>query len=101
HKCSAAAACTAAMIGSQSAPGCRLTVTKSLTPKMLATPGARKTASAKALPAASPGLPKFSVAERVTSRPKRRALGFGLGDGLAVAIRIELARSPRRPSHPG
>ena len=41
---SSAAAWTAAMIGSQSAPGWRVTVTKSLTPNRLATPGAASTA---------------------------------------------------------
>src|SRR3954462_13065897 len=74
------------MIGSQSAPGCRLTVTKSLTPKMLATPGAEKTASAKGFPPASAALLKLIVSGRVMSSPKRRAFGFGLGEGVAVAM---------------
>src|SRR4051794_22792907 len=61
HRCSAAAACTASTIGSQSAPGVRVMVTKSFTPKMDATPGAANTASANGLPAAAPASAMFMV----------------------------------------
>ena len=73
-------------MGSHSAPGDRVTVTKSLTPKMAATPGAANTSSAKASPSASAALLKLSVDDSVVSSWKRRALGFGDGAGEAVAM---------------
>jgi predicted DNA-binding protein (MmcQ/YjbR family) len=74
------------MIGSHAAPACRVTVTKSLTPKIDATPGAAKTASAKGLPAASAALEADSVPSSVVSSPKRSAFGLGDGDGVATAM---------------
>ena len=74
------------MIGSQSAPGWRVTVTKSFTPKMDATPGASNTAWAKALPPASAALLNDSVSGSVVSSWKRKAFGLGEGEGTALAM---------------
>src|SRR3954467_10550574 len=71
---------------SQSAPGVRVTVTKVLTPNRDCTPSTAKTASAKGLPAAASALARLRVAGSFTSRSYFIALGFGVGDGVAVAI---------------
>src|SRR2546421_5099825 len=75
------------MIGSQSAPARRVTVTKSFTPNTCTTPSMVNTASAKALPAAASALPKFMVAGSLVSRVNFMALGLGVGEGEALAMR--------------
>src|SRR4051794_36583957 len=84
------------MIGSHSAPASRFTVTKSLTPKIVFTPGAAKTASAKGFPLASAGLLMLIVSGSVMSRLKRSAFGLGLGEGVAVTIRPPALHAPLR-----
>jgi hypothetical protein len=74
------------VIGPQSAPGWRVTVTKSFTPKTDATPPAAKTARAKALSSASSGPVTFMVSGSVVSRVNLTASGLGVGEGEAVAI---------------
>lgn len=74
-------------MASQSAPGWRVTVMKSLTPNNEATPPPANTAAAKGLPAAASPLAKLMVAGNLTSRVYFMALGFGVADGLADAIR--------------
>src|SRR5215213_6706591 len=85
YKCAAAAATTTATIGPQSQPGWRLTVTKSLTPKIAATPPAANTASAKGTPTAASGLVTSSFSSSVVSNVNFIASGFGVGDGEAFA----------------
>src|SRR5205823_2190432 len=87
YRWEAAADCTAAMIGSQSASAARLIVTKSFTPKIDTTPGAAKTASANGLPAASAADEKLMVSGSAMSSSNLSAFGLGLGVGFAVAIR--------------
>src|SRR5436309_3533751 len=77
---------------SQSAPGERVTVTKVLTPNRDCTPSTAKTASAKGLPAAASALARLRVAGSFTSRSYFIALGFGVGDGVAVAISAHAMR---------
>lgn len=84
-------------MSSHDAPGARVTVTKSLTPKIDTTPGAPNTAAAKGWTAASSALPNVNVSGSVTSSWKRRALGLGDGCGFAVAMGRTL-RSPGVPS---
>ena len=59
---------------------------KSFTPNNDATPPAAKTASANLFPTAAGALVTFIVVGRVTSSVNLMALGFGVGDGDAVAI---------------
>ena len=81
-----AAAWTASMMGSQSAPGWRVTVTKSLTPNRLATPGAANTAAANGLVASAAEV-TLTISASLPSRVNFMASGFGVGDGVAVAMR--------------
>ena len=74
------------MIGSQSAPAVRVTVTKSFTPKMDATPAAANTSLAKGSASAAAALAKLMVLPKVASSWNRSALGFGDGWGVAVAM---------------
>src|SRR4029453_10166111 len=83
HSSSSAAACTAATIGVQSAPGSRVTVTKSFTPKRLTTPGAANTACANGVVASSREV-MFIISASFTSSVNFMASGLGVGEGVAV-----------------
>src|SRR5829696_7457946 len=85
YRCVAAAATTADTIGPHSKPGWRLTVTKSSTPKIDATPAWANTASANGTPAAASGLVTSSLSASVVSSVNFIASGFGVVDGEAVA----------------
>jgi len=85
HRCAAAASCTAAMIGSQSAPGWRVTVTKSLTPNTDATPPAANTSRANAMAIACSALVALNIAGNLVSKVNFVASGFGVDEGVAVA----------------
>ena len=74
------------MIWSHAAPEVRVMVTKSLTPNTAATPAAAKTDVANAFPAADSALAKFIVAGNFESSVNFIASGFGVGEGVAVAI---------------
>ena len=74
------------MIGAQSAPGRRVTVTKSLTPNTEATPSTAKTAAAKGMSAAASLLAALNIASSLVSSVNFIASGFGVGDGVAEAI---------------
>jgi hypothetical protein len=73
------------MIGSHSAPGTRVTVTKSFTPNRLATPGTARTSRSNGV-AASAADDTFTMAGSFTSRVNFMASGFGVVDTSAVAI---------------
>ena len=79
-------------MASQSAPGARVTVTKSLTPNRDATPPPSNTALAKGWLAAASALGKLIVAGSFTSSVYFMALGFGVGEGDAEAIGPMLAK---------
>src|SRR5829696_83035 len=85
YRCVAAAATTADTIGPHSKPGWRLTVRKSSTPKIDATPAWANTASANGTPAAASGLVTSSFSASVVSSVNFMASGFGVVDGEAVA----------------
>src|SRR5215213_9478112 len=85
QRCSFTACWTASMMGSQSAPGTRVTVTKSLTPNRLATPGTASTWRSKSVPA-SVGDDRLIIAGRFTSRLNFMASGLGVEDTAAVAM---------------
>src|SRR5215471_18893301 len=73
------------MMGSQSAPGTRVTVTKSLTPNRLATPGTPSTSRSNGVVASSSGDRLIMPGSR-TSSVNLRASGFGVWAGVAVAM---------------
>src|SRR4029077_19396383 len=73
------------MIGAQSASEARVTVTKSLTPNRLTTPGAENTAFANGC-SASAALVTLNISPSVTSRLNFIASGFGVGVGVAFAM---------------
>src|SRR5205807_5137833 len=76
-------------MGSQSASGSLVTVTKSLSPKIDTTPPAANTSRANGSSPAASALLTFTVAGRVVSRVNFRALGLGVGEGLAEATSLE------------
>src|SRR5438067_13566820 len=80
------------MIGSQSAPGTRVTVTKSFTPKRLATPGTVSTSRAHGVVASAPD-DRLIIPGRRTSSVNFKASGFGVWAGVAVAIAAPYPRS--------
>ncbi len=82
------------MIGSHSAPGWRVTVTKSLTPNTDATPPAANTSAAKGIGAASTAFIALNIASSRVSSVNFIASGFGVEDGVAVAT----ARAYAAPS---
>ena len=96
---------TAAMIGSQSAPGCRVTVTKSFTPNTDATPPAANTSRANGIDAALSASVALNISGSVTSSVNFVASGFGVDDGVAVAtlaiVRRLSSSRPARPADPG
>ena len=75
----------AATIGSQSAPGWRVTVTKSLTPKMVATPPAAKTAGGERFVGGLVGVGDVELSSSWVSSVNFIASGLGVEDGVAVA----------------
>src|SRR3954468_14622375 len=85
YRCVLAAATTTDTIGPHSKPGRRLTVTKSFTPKIAATPAWANTASANGTPTAASGLVTSSFSGSVVSSVNFIASGFGVVDGEAVA----------------
>lgn len=85
HRWALAASCTAAIIGAQSASGCRVTVTKSLTPNTDATPPAANTWRANGMAIACSALAALNIAVNLVSKVNFVASGFGVGEGVAVA----------------
>src|SRR3954452_13829220 len=85
YRCVLAAATTTDTMGPHSKPGRRLTVTKSFTPKIAATPASANTASANGTPTAASVLVTSSFSGSVLSSVNFLASGFGVVDGEAVA----------------
>jgi hypothetical protein len=73
------------MIGAQSAPGCRVTVTKSLTPKTDATSPELNNAAANGMAAASAAFVVLNIAWSRVSNVNFIASGFGVEEGVTVA----------------
>lgn len=82
------------MIGSQSAPGWRVTVTKSLTPNTDPTPPTAKTSAANGIAAAAPSFVALNIASNLVSNVNFIASGLGVEEGVAVATVRSYAGGP-------
>ncbi len=82
------------MIGSQSAPGRLVTVTKSFTPNTEATPSVANTAAANGIVAAASALVALNIASSFVSSVNFIASGFGVEDGVAEATVRSYAPCP-------